>query len=59
MPAPELPTLPQIADIPEYPDTSRSIRPADAYIDPDMLTTKSEKTIVDLFPPSQEVDHLN
>jgi type IV secretion system protein VirD4 len=59
MPAPLLPALPQITDIPEHPGGRETTRPADTYIDPDMLQTTSETTIVDLFRPSQEVDHLN
>jgi type IV secretion system protein VirD4 len=59
IPAPTLPALPQIADIPEQPGASQTIQPPDEYINPDMLHTRSKTSIIDLFRREQRADRLN
>jgi type IV secretion system protein VirD4 len=54
--APQLPPLPQIADIPEHPGGDRTSQPNALYIDPDMPQPNGEKTIIDLFRREQKED---
>jgi len=48
IPAPELPILPPVSDIPEQQEGSRTIQPQADYIDPDMLHSNGATTIIDL-----------
>jgi type IV secretion system protein VirD4 len=59
MPAPKLPILPPIADIPEHPEGSRTIYTPAAYIDPDLLYNDGATTIADLSRREQEANRLH
>ena len=59
IPAPHLPTLPRLADIPDMPERGRIISPSPAaYIDPDMLNYNSATPLSDLSKQEQEADRL-
>jgi len=59
LPAPQLPLLPQIADLPEQGGASQTAHPPAAYLDPDMLHSNGETTIIDLFRREQEANRRN
>src|SRR6266702_2561285 len=59
IPAPELSPLPPIADMPEQGGGSQTAHPPAAYLDPDMLHSNGETTIIDLFRREQEANRRN
>ena len=59
MPAPALPRLQPVSDMPPGLSGSQTSLPPLAYIDPDMLQRNGEKTIIDLVRQEQEADRLN
>src|SRR5204862_4397721 len=57
--APELPTLPQIGDIPDYREGSQTALPPAAYIDPDMPNPTGETIIIDFCRKARNEDRRN
>jgi type IV secretion system protein VirD4 len=59
IPAPELSPLPQIVGIPPNPGGNQTTQHPAEYINPDMLHSNSETTIIDFFRREREADRLN
>jgi type IV secretory pathway TraG/TraD family ATPase VirD4 len=59
MQAPELPTLPHIVDIPDFPEESQTALQYGSYIDPDMPNAIGEITIIDFSRKARNKDRRN